>query len=217
MQSILNKENLQSKEIDFFDKIPSVRDLVDSDIRLEPIVNKICTHLTSQLKKTTFSRTLPEGITKSTSWLLRSLHQFIECKLAASNELDIRNPLNREKNANDTVLKLLWKSFKINFLFDPKVVVWHTSLDFFRETLNDNGVTMLCLELIAVGINKQIVIQAITLINSLLCKAGGSAIIQHSINSYLRDSDSVLFFELLKDMIEYLTVTVSIILDTARR
>mmetsp|Transcript_31677 Transcript_31677/g.43452 ORF Transcript_31677/g.43452 Transcript_31677/m.43452 type:complete len:3399 (+) Transcript_31677:56-10252(+) len=207
MQSIHQKENMESKVIDFFEKIPSVRDLVDSDIRLEPIVNKICSHLMSQVKKTTFSRTLSEDVNKSTSWLLRSLHQFFECKIIASNELDIRNPLNHSYEAKivkSTVFNRLWKSLKRNIWFSSEVVAWHTSLDHFRETLNDNGVTTLCLELIAVGISKQISIQAITLLNALLCKAGGSAIIQHSINLYLRDNDSVLFFELIKDMIEHL-------------
>ena len=74
-----------------------------------------------------------------------------------------------------------------------------------RSIYNDNGVTLLCMDLISFGIDKIIYIEAIDLLNILLLSSrGSSTLIQQKIYSYLIEVDSILFFELIHDLINYL-------------
>ena len=80
------------------------------------------------------------------------------------------------------------------------------SLETFLFTLNENGVTILCLELLALGVDKNVRFQAMAVLNGLLDQAGGSSVVQETVNTYLTETDSVQFFEMIFDMLHFVKV-----------
>ena len=104
-------------------------------------------------------------------------------------------------------------------------------MDDLRATLNENGVVNLCLNLLALGIDKHVRFQAMALLNALLDKVrmittlicsmceyvcrqifhpssqvGGCEIIQVTVNTYLKETESTPFFEMVDDMITLIKV-----------
>lgn len=74
-----------------------------------------------------------------------------------------------------------------------------------RSVYNEYGITHLCMDLISFGIEKSIYLEAFYLLNTMLLSSrGNSSVIQQKIYSYLVDIDSILFFELINDIINYL-------------
>jgi hypothetical protein len=91
--------------------------------------------------------------------------------------------------------------------------------------INEYGITQLCLELIAVGIQHNLVNEAVKLLTVLLAaditttpmtpshvgggtgggtRAAAATAVQETMNLYLTSTDSTLFFEELRDLFEYL-------------
>jgi hypothetical protein len=68
--------------------------------------------------------------------------------------------------------------------------------------LNSHGATVMCLELIAVGIDFSLCVSALKLLVVLLARNGGNSEVQETIYEFLSQTDSVLFFEQIKDMLE---------------
>lgn len=72
----------------------------------------------------------------------------------------------------------------------------------YQYVLNDCGVTVLCLELIGIGIDISLQIACLKLLSLLLSNTHGSTSVQKTIHQYLSQNESSLFFESLKDMID---------------
>jgi hypothetical protein len=213
MQAIWNKQSREvDRTVEFFSKLKSTRDLDAAEVRLEPIVHKLCTYLSSQIRRTALNRTLPDSTMNSTMWLLKALHRFFQSKMGSKAPSHERNTPSTSSSSSffgslrkamsqvsAAVEEIMYGDLHVHPLENAAV-------EQLRHAFNENGVTVLCLDLLAIGIEKQVCFQAITLLNALLSKPGGSPLIQQTVNEYLRSADSVLFFELLKDMIEYLKV-----------
>lgn len=75
------------------------------------------------------------------------------------------------------------------------------SIERLRTMFSKFGVVNLCLNLLAPGIDNQLSIQAMRVLVLLLLKRGGCTEVQMVVYKYLKDVDSVLFFEYLKDSI----------------
>jgi hypothetical protein len=74
----------------------------------------------------------------------------------------------------------------------------------YQTVLNDCGVTALCLELIAVGIDLSLQVASLKLLTLLLLGNHGNRSVQRTLHQFLSQNESVLFFEALKDMIDQL-------------
>jgi len=72
----------------------------------------------------------------------------------------------------------------------------------YQAIMNANGITVMCLDLIAVGIDAELSVAALKLLVALLAKNGGNPEVQQTVFNYLSETDSTLFFEHIKDLIE---------------
>lgn len=167
---------LYASAIDLLEHVPSIHDNVVSDVRFEPLILKLMMHIKSQLKTSVMSRTLEKVSSETTLWLLKTLRLMIE------------------KSMGYTVKDICDPSFHYD-QSPPRAL-------YLQNTLNSSGVTEMCLDLIAVGIEQSICVQAAQLLVCLLARSGGNAECQTTVYSYLSLTDSSLFFEQLKEMIE---------------
>lgn len=175
----VKKDLSNSKEeiVAYLEQIPWTDDAEsESDVRFEPLVKKVCSHFRSMIVRNTLSRSIEESSVEICVWFLRALRTLFEDTLGVNcdelDEIDVENVKDSKK------LKRL------------------------RSAFNENGVTFLCLDLIAVGIEHELYIEAIKLLVAMLLRKGGSSEIQRKVYYYLIETDSLLFFELLKDLIE---------------
>lgn len=164
--------------INVFKSIPKIDVPVDSDVRFEPLIKKLTTHFRSSIKRSPLSRSIQEGAVETCAWFLKAMRHLFEDALGLTFEkLD---------------------EIDVGTLVEPEEV------EKLRLIFNDQGITYLCLDLIAVGVEHSLYIEAIKLLVVMLLKSGGCQEIQKSIYLYLFETDSILFFELIKDMIESL-------------
>lgn len=171
-----NDEVLYASGIELLEHVPSVNDHVVSDVRFEPLILKMMLHIKSQLKTSVVGRSLERESSETTLWLLKTLRLMIEKSM----------------------------EYTVKDICDPSFHYGGASarVGYLQDTLNSAGVTELCLDLIAVGIDQRICIQAAELLVCLLARAGGNVSCQTTVHSYLSFTDSTLFFEQVKEMIE---------------
>ena len=162
--------------IDIFKNIPSVHDPIDANVRFEPLIKKLTTHFRSSIKRSPLSRSIHEGSVETCAWFLKAMRHLIEDALHVTFE-----------QLDD---------------IDIGSIIESSEVERLRVVFNEQGVTYLCLDLIAVGVEHSIYIESIKLLIMMLLKSGGSPQIQKSIYLYLYETDSILFFEHIKDMIE---------------
>jgi hypothetical protein len=149
-----------------------------TDVRLEPLLSKICHHIRHRLVKTDISVTLDTTAVSTSLWLVETWSLMIYKDL----NLDVEQ------------------------LTDPEYFCDIPTESRYQRIMNQNGVTVLCLELVAVGIEPSLRVAALKLLVALLVKNGGNREVQETISSYLSRSESMLFFEAIRDMIEQMMV-----------
>ena len=66
------------------------------------------------------------------------------------------------------------------------------------EAFDKCGVTHLCIDLIALGIDEGLQIEVLRLFTAMLYKEGGALMVQESANRYLNGKDTSLFFLQIK-------------------
>lgn len=169
--------NSKEEIVSYLETIPWTDDVeAKSDVRFEPLIKKVCSHFRSMIVRNTLSRSIEESSVEICIWFLRALRQLFESVLGVDcDELDA---------------------------IDVEQVEESKKLNRLRSAFNDNGVTYLCLDLIAVGIEHELYIEAMKLLVAMLLRKGGAQEIQRKVYFYLLETDSLLFFELLKDLIE---------------
>ena len=165
---------LRESAMTTFEKIPLIADSVQSDVRLEPFLLKLTTHIRTQIEKTSSSSTLNKSVTTATVWLLRTLRLILEKSMECSIE-QLCNP-----SCTRDLLEVSW----------------------FHDIFNTTGVTFLCLDLIAIGIEVSISVEAAKMVAVMCAKSGGNIVVQRTIYRYLSETDSTLFFEQIKDILE---------------
>ena len=75
------------------------------------------------------------------------------------------------------------------------------STDRIYTAFSDHGVVELCMDLMTPGIEADLALGAMRVLIALLMKAGGNAVIQIAVYNYLKNRDSTLFFEYLREII----------------
>jgi hypothetical protein len=163
------------ESINFFMNIPTLDSGGDHDVRLEPLISKLVNHIRSCIKTNlSHSRTLTMNLHESI-WLLRTFRLLFEqfLNITIEHNLDV-NMLEVHNNS--------------------KVKRW-------RKLLNETGITSLCMDFIAIGMDSTLCIEAINLLVVLLAEPGGSKDVQQTILKYLKDNDSSPFFVQLKELI----------------
>ena len=186
LKSISNDENLMrvvnTENLGFIrslQNLPFLATPANSDVRYEPFIEKLVTHVRSRV--TTFNREkrLDASSTKSTVWILMGFRTMIEDAMGMTIfERDIRGGDEEDEKAHDVV-----------------------------TAFNNCGVTRLCLDLLSGGIDFNVQIEAIKLCVGLLLKEGGARAVQDDINAYLKSTSSHFLFlqlrKLLNKMIDW--------------
>eukprot|EP01038_Epipyxis_sp_PR26KG_P012176 gene12176-16306_t len=194
--------NIQNDAIKLFESIPYQDDMTQqSDVRFDPLIKKLTTHLRQVIRKpSSFNKIFDDNAIDSTVWILKVFRNLYENKLGitvdeyTSVSIDMQHT---EVLNEDSFSSLFNNASKDSLKETPQLAK-------LRSVYSENGVINLCLDLIAIGIPSDVYIEAMKLLVILLLKKGGSKDIQARICDYLLEHDSVLFFELLKDIIESL-------------
>ncbi len=177
--------------ITIFKKLPSIHDnelpstrsttstsILDSigDVRLEPLIKKLSNHFRGSIKRNSLNRSIEEEKVETCMWYLKAMRYLFEDALHVTFE-DMNN-------------------------VDVGTFMDTVEADRLRNIYNDQGVTYLCLDLMAIGVEHDLAIEAMKLLVVMLFKCGGCIEIQTTIHNYLIETDSRLLFEFIKDMIE---------------
>ena len=80
-------------------------------------------------------------------------------------------------------------------------------LEGYQDIMNQNGVALMCLDLISLGMDHEVIMEAIRLLIMLLVREFGNEHLQATIHRYLTSHDSSLYFETIRDLLETLTQT----------
>lgn len=176
-----NSQHLYSAAIELFEQMPLTSDKSESDVRLEPLLKKLTTHVRSMIKRNGIaSRTLDHDVMDTAVWLIKTWRLMLEKYLGIEME---------------------------NYCRSEGVKVYvNENATRFRNLFNSCGVTYLCLEIIAIGIDQALVIEAIYLLVAMLVGVGGNESVQVKIAKYLQETDSTLFFQELSELLEQLTL-----------
>ena len=176
-----NAQQLYASGIELFENIPLTTDMAESDVRLEPLIRKLCTHIRAMIvRKGVASRSLDHEVMDTVTWLIKTWRLLLEKYIGVEMEYYCRT--------------------------DGVDVVVNEKARKYQQLLNTCGVTYLCLELISVGIDHLVVIESIYLLVALLMGKKGNDVVQVKVAKYLCDTDSTLFFQEVGELIEQLTL-----------
>lgn len=171
----LSENDFISFSIETFDGLPSIHNnSSNSDVRLEPFILQVMQHIRSRIKRTASAYTLDKSDVNTILWVLKTIQNLLE------------------KQINIT----------IDVVTDPMKCEYYEEQSSFNKVLCDNNAILLCLDLIKNGIDSSISVAAANVLVMLLAKSGGCIDIQYIAYNYLRETDSSLFFEQIRDLIE---------------
>ena len=173
-------EAIRKESIEFvgiLDNVPFVNDLIsDSELRYEPFIRKLVEHVSHSIEMVNNEKYLNPRCTRSTKWMMKIFRTVIENKWGKTiNERDEDGGEEDDIACAQTV-----------------------------EAFNSCGLTDLCVDLIALGIDESLQIETIKMCVAMLYKEGGAFAIQEAINKRLTSKDSQLFFAQIKKFLQSL-------------
>lgn len=153
-----------------------------STVRYEPFLKKLVDHIRSGIKIVTHStgreKHLNERRTKTAIWIIKLFRTMIE-KVWGMTIYERDDDGGEEQD-------------------EASAAITHT--------FNTCGTTTLCMDLIASGINRQLVLECIKLCVAMLFKEGGALAVQETMHTHLSTTDSEFFFlQLRKIMAELIS------------
>ena len=174
---------------ELFAQIPTIKDNVSYDVRLEPLLEKITRYIRSSLSKVGSIRRLESGNKSnvpSTTWLIKSLRYLLintmQLKKSRRFNLDIKALFHRDGRAEAEEVS-------------------------YCTIFNECGVTLLCIDLMANGIPQFLRLEASKLLITMLQINSPKNQTKQTVYRYLCASDTYhLLNEYLDDTLEYLIV-----------
>jgi hypothetical protein len=157
--------------IESVEKLPSIYNTTSkSDIRYEPFLKRLVTHIRGRLHRKPDEIRMDARCTRTSTWLIVTFRCMIEKVWGMT--IDERDDDGGE--AEDKAAEAIVAAFNLS------------------------GITTLCIDLIAVGIDINLRLEAMKLCVALLFKEGGALSVQKTIYNHLINTDSDLFFEQLR-------------------
>jgi hypothetical protein len=153
--------------------LPYVEDEVKHDIRYETLIKKLVAHVRENITIIDGETRLPPRCSRTTLWVIKIFRTMIENKM----EMSI---FDRDEDGGE----------EQDIAAEPVVTAF-----------NKNGVTELCLDLIADGVDDELQDEAIKLCVGLLYKEGGSRAVQSLMNNHLKRADAHLFWNQTRNII----------------
>jgi hypothetical protein len=158
--------------------LPKAADYVEENaaerlgiIRLEPLLNKLVSHTRGLIIRQGDRKLLQPEHVPSTVWLLQLFRLMIEN--AWGFGIDERD----DEGDDDSDDKVAW----------------------IQNALTAAKATEMCIDLVAKGLEKQVVCEAIRLMVALLFQEGGNKAVQRTIHTHLHETPSDIFFLEVKD------------------
>jgi hypothetical protein len=174
IQNEINDEN--KLFIECIETMPYLADGGDSEIRFEPFIQKLVAHIRDNMSTVDGERRLKVDCISSVIFIIKAFRTMIENKMGMSiYERDDDGGDEEDERAAPTV-----------------------------TALNGNGVVGVCLDLIAIGIPEDLQHEVVKLLVGMLFKEGGAREVQGSVNDYLVENDSELFFKQCRHTIQAL-------------
>lgn len=146
----------------------------DFDLRLEAFIIKYCNDIINRISYTTSSKSLDKSAVEITKWFMDLWTSIIETEISCD----------------------------IEHLMDPNCELLILEPTKFQNIMNGCGVTELCLEVIALGMEDALCLKAIKLLIAILAKSGGNINVQTKIWTYLLEKNSSYFFEQIKELMD---------------
>eukprot|EP01036_Dinobryon_divergens_P025774 gene25774-34355_t len=168
-----------------------------ADLRFEPLIEKLTRLIFAQIERSDTHRVISSSGSKVSLWLLHVFEQMIEKASGVSTDNAFSSLVDEEKKAITT------KSG------DASIV----NIDTLRSVFGKNDVVTLCLDLMAPGIDDELSLAAMKVLIALLRTNDGCGVVQMTVYKYLKERDSYMFFEFLRDMIEGLKLWASKVED----
>jgi hypothetical protein len=149
-------------------------DPVTDEIRYEPLLKKLIRHAQDLLVISAGRKSLGREYHASVLWILRLFRTMIEDEWGFTYEA-------RDNDGDENSDAAAWP---------------------VQSSLAECGACELCINLIANGIDRQVVIEALRLLVALLLREGGSPVVQSAMNQhFMSDKGSSMFFFKLNDML----------------
>jgi hypothetical protein len=153
------------------ERLPFVSDTtVVSDVRYEPFIQKLVSHVRERLKVVSNEKCLDSQCVLTSIWLIRSFRTMIENRWGMTIYERDEDGGEKEDQAAAPVV----------------------------NALNSCGATTLCLDLISVGIDSGLMIECVKLCVAMLFKEGGNLVVQQTMFDYLSSHNSELFFKQMR-------------------
>ena len=153
--------------ISILEKLPFIADPVVSDVRYETLIKKLVSHIRENVKIVNNQKRMDARVTATSRWIIKAFRTMIENKMGMSI-------YDRDEDGGQAQ----------DIAAAPVV-----------NALNSCGATALCLDLISVGIDESLQLEAIKLGVGLLFKEGGALEVQSIMFNYLSKTNSELFFK----------------------
>ncbi|GMH52463.1 hypothetical protein TrRE_jg12234, partial [Triparma retinervis] len=166
------------------DKLPRQRDDVVSEIRYEPTLKKLILHTRNLIKKDKGKKFIPRECVDTAIWTIQLLRAMIETKWTESFQ----------KREGPDAGKM-----GIDERDDDGEEEEDEAAGPVQDTLDDCGATILCLDVIADGMNEVVVEEGVNLLVALLFREGGNKKVQATIFSHLNQGGTGHFFEEIRN------------------
>ena len=156
------------------EKLPYLCDNCITDMQFEPLICKLVNHIRDRLVIKGESKRLDPRCTKTSNWIIRCFRGLIEKKWGMTiYERDDEGGEKEDEASSEIV-----------------------------AALNRCGVTTLCLDLISVGIDSDLLLECVKLCVALLFREGGSLSVQETIYNHLDKTKSDSFFLQMRSSIQ---------------
>lgn len=164
---VLRKSQEQNMEfIQVLENIPFIADEVEADIRQETLFRKLVLHIRENMVVINSEKRMDARCTKTTMWLIKAFRTMIENRMGMTI-------YERDDDGGE----------EQDVAVAPVVAA-----------MNACGATTLCVDLIAVGIDSSLQLEAAKLCVGMLFKEGGAIEVQEILNTHLSTTNSEYFF-----------------------
>ena len=176
--------------------LPLISQESRSDLRFEPLIEKLTGLILAQIERTDTHRVISSSGCNVSLWLLHVFEQMIE----NASGIPIQNVFIRVDDTRKPPKSKAGDASSIHLVT-------------LRSVFAKNNVVTLCLDLMAPGINEELSLVAMKVLAALLRTQEGDNVIQVTVYKYLKEKDSNLFFEFLRDTIDSLKLWASKVED----
>jgi predicted house-cleaning noncanonical NTP pyrophosphatase (MazG superfamily) len=178
--------------VKLIDDLPRLDDDVVAEIRYEPTIKKLVQHIRNLIKKEKNRKWIERDCVDTAIWVIQLFRAMIETKWTESF---------REREGPDA------DRMGIDERDEDGEEEEDEAAGPVQDTLDECGATILCLEVIADGMNEKVVEEGVKLIIALLFREGGNKVTQSTIFNHLNQKGTDAFFEeirnRLRKMIEW--------------